>query len=1048
VADLTVTQVVPMVTKVSAASVNTPNNEQSFAFSDHVNGRGWQHSAPAILVDSQTDNSVLDTSASDLYTVILRITTALKKAVNPDAASWASAVNLLATTENIHDNYTLLLNHAHTDATNGGKLVQANTHQTPDTDLSATSLHHTLGVGVFQAAAGNHLHSIYALGSDKNATNGYPGLTNGLIADNQISTNLARVSYVDSGNAGLQTQVNNRSIIGHVHGANSEAQIATSGVADSAVTTIKIADNAITTLKILDASVTGAKVVNATLDASTKLVDKTVTTIKIADAAITSTQLGAAAVTSTKLANASILNTHFGAGSVDNNALGAGAVDSRVLANNSVAAAHIVDGSITTAEIANGAVTDVKIQAGGLAGTSLADNSIDGNIKIRDYSIGQSKIMMGAITPTSPPSLAVNIAPIRKWSVTSSPVEYKGGIFDLTSFIPGPGSKRYVLLQANGVGAIIPLGGDITSGTPQFPNKQPNVTGLGYVYLEYGMTFISASNVFPWVGPDDGNSGGGGGSPIGHIHGLAYNESLVSSIGLSEGYCEPTSTPSLSINIRAMHYRNINGQIKIWNGGIVGPFAVPNSGQRIDAIYLNTSTGLPTTVVGTPDPNNPAPPAFTGDQRSLCYLHYRSTMTYIGLQDDGVNGWIEDARQWVGGGGGPGQINSVSTGGTGVATFNAGVVISPAPGGTTPLTTIAGPTSSIVGITDTQTISNKTFTQANAAAIGTIFKQIASPTVDLLQYQDSAGVAFGNVSRYNTFGMGAIADANRRLLVGGTLAGSGVVQIQIVGQLNASAASQSMYGLAVTPVFASVVAGNTGEVAIGVYSVIGRAAGDSSGTFGTAAAYYGSAPTFATNNYLILGSGDIGTTGVSAFPASPATNQTCYRADFRSWFMFDGARWNQMAPGIFTGAFPANPVQFMSVTRTENMCTYYWSGSAWVANGKEYTFWAGLGAQSFDVTLRDIVGSSVTFTTYGNSTVRVDASLGSGSNTGQLNYYVNVDGSAAALSYNTIAGSQSVQALAKVALTAGSHTVKLQAQMSSGTASFLAGYYSVVSGRE
>ncbi len=38
------------------------------------------------------------------------------------------------------------------------KLAQANTHETPDTDAATTSLHHTLGSGATQAAAGDHTH--------------------------------------------------------------------------------------------------------------------------------------------------------------------------------------------------------------------------------------------------------------------------------------------------------------------------------------------------------------------------------------------------------------------------------------------------------------------------------------------------------------------------------------------------------------------------------------------------------------------------------------------------------------------------------------------------------------------------------------------------------------------------------------------------------------------------------------------------------------------------------------------------------------------------
>jgi hypothetical protein len=53
-----------------------------------------------------------------------------------------------------------LLVHSHDGSTarHGSKLLQANTHQTPDTDTGTGSLHHTLGTGANQSAAGNHTH--------------------------------------------------------------------------------------------------------------------------------------------------------------------------------------------------------------------------------------------------------------------------------------------------------------------------------------------------------------------------------------------------------------------------------------------------------------------------------------------------------------------------------------------------------------------------------------------------------------------------------------------------------------------------------------------------------------------------------------------------------------------------------------------------------------------------------------------------------------------------------------------------------------------------
>jgi len=55
-----------------------------------------------------------------------------------------------------------LLNHDHGGITGGtSRLLQANTHQSPDTDSSTSSIHHSLGSGATQAAQGNHGHTAY-----------------------------------------------------------------------------------------------------------------------------------------------------------------------------------------------------------------------------------------------------------------------------------------------------------------------------------------------------------------------------------------------------------------------------------------------------------------------------------------------------------------------------------------------------------------------------------------------------------------------------------------------------------------------------------------------------------------------------------------------------------------------------------------------------------------------------------------------------------------------------------------------------------------------
>jgi len=51
------------------------------------------------------------------------------------------------------------LTHVHNGTgLNGVKLLQVNTHESADTDTSSSSLHHTIGAGIYQAASGAHNH--------------------------------------------------------------------------------------------------------------------------------------------------------------------------------------------------------------------------------------------------------------------------------------------------------------------------------------------------------------------------------------------------------------------------------------------------------------------------------------------------------------------------------------------------------------------------------------------------------------------------------------------------------------------------------------------------------------------------------------------------------------------------------------------------------------------------------------------------------------------------------------------------------------------------
>lgn len=65
-----------------------------------------------------------------------------------------------------------LLAHGHSGTTDGSKLAQANTHESPDTDTGTSSLHHTLGTGANQSAAGNDTRITGALQKSTATTKG------------------------------------------------------------------------------------------------------------------------------------------------------------------------------------------------------------------------------------------------------------------------------------------------------------------------------------------------------------------------------------------------------------------------------------------------------------------------------------------------------------------------------------------------------------------------------------------------------------------------------------------------------------------------------------------------------------------------------------------------------------------------------------------------------------------------------------------------------------------------------------------------------------
>lgn len=88
----------------------------------------------------------------------------------------AGAVTAHAGAADPHTGYRLeSADHSHASTgLQGGKLAQSSTHESPDTDAGTSSLHHTIGTGANQAAAGNHTH---ATGTEYTFSNGVKILT-------------------------------------------------------------------------------------------------------------------------------------------------------------------------------------------------------------------------------------------------------------------------------------------------------------------------------------------------------------------------------------------------------------------------------------------------------------------------------------------------------------------------------------------------------------------------------------------------------------------------------------------------------------------------------------------------------------------------------------------------------------------------------------------------------------------------------------------------------------------------------------------------------
>lgn len=226
-------------------------------------------------------------------------------------------------------------------------------------------------------------------------------------------------------------------------------QVATAGIADSAVTSAKIADGTIVAGDIADGAITSAKILDGTI-ATGDLADGAVTSAKIADGTIVAGDLADGAVTSAKILDGTIVDGDINASAaIALSKLATGALPTAI----TVASANLVDGTIVNADInASAAIALSKLATGLLpAGITVStSNIVNGTITSDDIS-GTSPIVatklegnMFRLTKSAAQSISNATDTELTWAYTDligTPV------FSLAS-------SKYVAVPADGIYAI------------------------------------------------------------------------------------------------------------------------------------------------------------------------------------------------------------------------------------------------------------------------------------------------------------------------------------------------------------------------------------------------------------------------------------------------------------------------------------------------------------------------------------------------------------------------------------------------------------------
>eukprot|EP00899_Mesostigma_viride_P003194 jgi/Mesvir1/12876/Mv05902-RA.1 len=195
-------------------------------------------------------------------------------------------------------------------------------------------------------------------------------------------------------------------------------EVATTNLANEAVTEAKIAASAVTAAKIRAGTITADLLdipsVSAALAgqvAGVAPADGSIATAQIADAAVTSAKLATGAVTADKLASGSATAAKLAADAVTTDKLAAASVTTAKLADGAVTAAKLATGTIPTSAISDGAITNAKISTNeedkirsnrlnvSDVRTAVLSAGSVGTTQLSDSAVATAKIADGAVTP-------------------------------------------------------------------------------------------------------------------------------------------------------------------------------------------------------------------------------------------------------------------------------------------------------------------------------------------------------------------------------------------------------------------------------------------------------------------------------------------------------------------------------------------------------------------------------------------------------------------------------------------------------------------------